>query len=238
MIPDTEKRRGILYGVGVGPGDPELMTLKAVRILKEADVVGAPAADAQQSAAFRIAVQSVPEIREKELLSIPMPMVSDREVLRAAHRAGADRIEALLRSGKSVALVILGDPSVYSTFAYLESLVREDGYPTRFVSGVPSFCAAACALGIPLTKGEEALHIIPAAGELPPSEVLQEENRRGTLVFMKCGRRIRELEKLPRLSLAENCGMENERLYREGEQLPEQAGYFSLIIARPGPDRM
>ena len=77
---------GILYGIGVGPGDPELMTLKAVRLLKKADLIAAPGQDVRETAAFRIAVQSVPEIAEKELLPVEMPMVMDREVLEGETR--------------------------------------------------------------------------------------------------------------------------------------------------------
>ena len=110
---------GILYGIGVGPGDPELMTLKAVRLLKEADLIAAPGQDVRETAAFRIAVQAVPEIAEKELLPVEMPMMMDRKILEEAHRAGAKLLEDQLAAGKRIAFITLGDPTVYSTFTYL-----------------------------------------------------------------------------------------------------------------------
>ena len=138
--------RGILYGIGVGPGDPELLTLKAVRLLKAADVIAAPGKDVRETAAYRIAVQAVPEIGDKELIPIDMPMVMERERLEKAHLAGAAVLEEILERGKTIALITLGDPTVYSTFSYLEKPVREDGFSTEYVSGVTSFCAAAASL--------------------------------------------------------------------------------------------
>lgn len=223
---------GILYGIGTGPGDPELLTLKAVRCLKEADVIAAPGKDVREAAAFRIALQAVPEIGEKELIPIEMPMVMDREVMEAAHLAGASVLERKLDRGKTVAFITLGDPTVYSTFTYLEAKVRKDGYRTEYVSGVPSFCAAAAALRVPLAEWQEALHIIPA-GHRDPEEVIGREN----CVLMKSGRRVKAVKELLKSSgreafTAVNVGMKNEALYYTAEDIPEEAGYFTLIITK------
>ena len=223
---------GILYGIGVGPGDPELLTLKALRCLKEADVIAAPGKDVREAVAFRIAVQTVPEILEKELLPIDMPMVMDRKRLEASHRAGASALEHALEQGKTIAFITLGDPTVYSTFTYLEAQVRYDGYRTAYVSGVPSFCAAAAALRVPLAERQEPLHIIPAVHRKP-----EELFGRGNCVLMKSGRKLREVKEYLKASgrpvfTAVNVGMENEALYRTAEEIPDDAGYFSLIIAK------
>lgn len=232
MNREAEKKAGILYGVGVGPGDPELMTLKAVRILKEADLVAAPGTDVRETAAFRIAVQAVPELGEKEFLPIHMPMVKDRKVLEDAHRAGARALREALAKGRNVAFITLGDPTVYSTFSYLEKLVRSDGFRTVYVSGVTSFCAAAAALGIPLAEWEEALHIIPAVHKDPGDLLLP-----GNCVLMKSGRRMKEVKEALKasgriVSAGVNVGMEGEALYRSVEEIPDTSGYFSLIIAK------
>lgn len=231
---DREKLqdRGILYGIGAGPGDPELLTLKAVRCLKEADVIAAPGKDVREAVAFRIAVQAVPELLEKELLPIDMPMVMDRKIMETAHRAGASALEQVLEQGKNIAFITLGDPTVYSTFTYLEAQVRKDGYPTAYVSGVTSFCAAAAALRVPLAEWQEPLHIIPAV-----HRNLEELSGPGSCVLMKSGRRLREVKESLKASgrrvfAAVNVGMEDEALYRTAEEIPDDAGYFSLIIAK------
>lgn len=228
----TDMARGTAYGVGVGPGDPELMTLRAVRLIRENDIIALPAKEAGNSLAYRIAVQSVPELREKTLLSLEMPMVRERAVLEKAHRAAADRVEEYLRRGQNVVFLLLGDPSVYGTFRYLRELLEADGYPTETVSGVPSFCAAAARLNVPLAEWNESLHIIPAA-HLDESFAMGE----GTYVFMKAGGRLPHIKTLLQDSgwdvyAAVNCGMPEEALYAGVENVPDDAGYFLLVIAK------
>ena len=227
---------GILYGVGTGPGDPELMTLKAVRVLKEADLIAAPGKDVRETAAFRIAVQAVPEIADKELLPIEMPMVMDREVLEDKHRAGAKILEDQLAEGKKIAFITLGDPTVYSTFSYLEKRVRADGFRTEYVSGVTSFCAAAAALRVPLAEWQEPVHIIPAV-QKRPGELLYP----GNCVLMKSGWRLKDVkaylgEQGRAVWMGVNVGMPGETLYRSLEEIPDETGYFALIIAKEAPD--
>ena len=110
--------KGIVYGVGVGPGDPELMTLKAVKLIRENDVIAVPGQTAKESVAYQIAAKAVPEITEKELLSVSMPMVTDRERLRKEHQKGALLIEQYLEQGKNVVFLTLGDATIYCTFTY------------------------------------------------------------------------------------------------------------------------
>ena len=227
---------GILYGVGTGPGDPELMTLKAVRVLKEADLIAAPGKDVRETAAFRIAAQAVPEIEKKELLPIEMPMVMDREVLEDKHRAGAKILEDQLAEGKKIAFITLGDPTVYSTFSYLEKRVRADGFRTEYVSGVTSFCAAAAALRVPLAEWQEPVHIIPAVHKRP-GELLYP----GNCVLMKSGWRLKDVkaylgEQGRAVWMGVNVGMPGETLYRSLEEIPDETGYFTLIIAKEAPD--
>ena len=118
---------GILYGVGTGPGDPELLTLKAVRILREADVIGIPSTKKEGCKAWQIAVQAVPEIEKKETLFVSFPMSRDPAVLERAHQEGAMQTAKLLDQGKSIAFLTLGDPSVYSTYCYLQKQIRAGG---------------------------------------------------------------------------------------------------------------
>ena len=106
---------GILFGTGIGPGDPELMTLKAVRLIRENDTIAVPGEKPEESIAYQIAVQAVPELAEKELVAIPMPMTKNAKELEENHRRGAEKIEELLDAGKNVVFLTLGDPTVYST---------------------------------------------------------------------------------------------------------------------------
>ena len=226
--------RGIAYGVGVGPGDPELMTQKAVRILRENDVIAVPGREAREAVAYKIAAAAVPELAQKELVPIHMPMVRDRELLRAEHRKGARLIESYLDQGRNVVYITLGDPSIYCSFSYLQQLLLSDGYAVETVPAVTSFCAAAARLNLPLCAWEEPLHVTPALYDL--GDLLEQP---GTLVLMKSSARMPEVKEQLRRSgrevfAVENCGMDTEKLYRSLEEIPDSAGYLSLLIAR-GP---
>lgn len=226
-------KRGIAYGVGVGPGDPELMTLKAIRLIKENAVIAVPGANAKEAVAYRIAVQTVPELEHKELLPLHLPMSSDPAALLAAHRRCADKLEAYLEQGKNVVYITLGDPTIYCTFSYLQHLLEADGYTVELVSGIPSFCAAAARLHKPLAEGDEPLHIIPAAHLSAGAP-----HYPGKYVLMKSASQMKSmkayLQQSGRVACAvENCGMPDEKIYRDVQEIPDNAGYFSLIIAEP-----
>ena len=119
--------KGIAYGVGVGPGDPEYMTLKAIRLIRENEIIAVPGKVAKESAAYQIAVQAVPELAEKELVPIFMPMVNDRQLLREEHRKGAEILKKYLDQGKNVVYITLGDPTIYCTFSYLQHFLEAEG---------------------------------------------------------------------------------------------------------------
>ena len=224
--------KGIAYGVGVGPGDPELMTLKACRLIKENEVIALPGKIPQETVAYRIACAAVPELADKELIPVPMPMVKDRKILEESHRKAADTIEKYLDEGRNVVYLTLGDPTVYCTFSYIQHLLEVDGYETVLVSGITSFCAAAATLGVSLAEWNETLHVIPA---LHNTEGKIEWP--GNYVLMKSASHMKDVkEMLDRSGMdvqgVENCSMENEKIYRSLEEIPDDAGYFSLLIAK------
>ena len=228
---------GIIYGVGVGPGDPELMTLKAVRLIRENDIIALPGKEPRETAAYKIALGAVPELAEKTLLAIDMPMTKDKEVQRRAHEEGALLMESYAAEGKNVVYLTLGDSTVYCTFAYLQEIIEQDGYKVELVSGIPSFCAAAARLGIHLSLWNEPLHIIPALHKLDEGYEME-----GNYVLMKSGSKMHEVKEQLRINgreaqMVENCGMENERIYRSLEEIPDDAGYFSLIISKEGQSK-
>ena len=224
--------KGIAYGVGVGPGDPELMTLKAVRLIRENEVIAVPGKEAKEAVAYKIAAAVVPELGDKELVPIYMPMVKDREMIDAEHRKGAKLIEQYLDQGKNVVYLTLGDPTVYCTFSYLQHILEADGYEVCLVSGIPSFCAAAARLNLPLTEWDEQMHVIPAV-----HKTTNKLDQPGTYVLMKSASHMAQTKQLLResglqVSCVENCSMDTEKIYRDVEEIPDDAGYFSLIIAK------
>lgn len=223
---------GTLYGVGIGPGDPELLTLKAVRIIKESPVIAVPGKVKEDTVAYKIVKQAIPELDEKEFMEIEMPMTKDPEKLEKSHREGAEKIEACLREGKNVAFLTLGDPTVYATYIYVHQRVLEDGFTTEIVSGITSFCAVAAKLNMGLVEKAEMLHVIPSSYRI--EEALQLP---GVKVLMKAGKKMPQVkEQLRRLDcqvfMIENCGMENEHIYHGVEEIPEDAGYYSLLIVK------
>ena len=223
--------KGKLYGVGVGPGDPELMTLKAVRVINDCEYIAVPADDKNTCLAYKIASKAV-DIADKSCITVPMPMTKDAEELEKFHTNGANQIAEFLKQGKNIAFLTLGDPTIYATYIYIHKKIEAMGYETEIVSGIPSFCAAAARLNIPLAEQEQQIHIIPASYQSKEALELS-----GTKVFMKIGSRMEWLKKhLNDTSAAaymvENCGMENEHVCYSVEKFDDKAGYYSIVIVK------
>lgn len=224
---------GKLYGVGVGPGDPELITLKALRIIKECPVIGIPGRSIESSIAYSIVVKALADdsvLNNKHLLLIESPMTVDADSLSTAHQATATEIIKYLDSGKDVALLTLGDPTIYSTYIYIHRIIVAAGYQAQIISGVPSFCAAAATSGDSLVDQNQQLHIIPACYGIEDTSDLA-----GTRVYMKAGGRFDELRETFTNHTGyfiENCGMENEHIYTSADSLPDKGSYLSLGIIK------
>lgn len=220
------------YAVGVGPGDPELITLKALRILRECDLIGVPADDPSDSHAYRILLQAAPELASKSILKLPTPMTKDSAPLEQSYLENASLVSQALTQGSSVAAITIGDPSVYAAIHTLLMRVRALGHPTQMIAGVPSFCAAACTLQESLGTRDEAIHILP--GSYPVEESLSFS---GTKVILKSAGsypQVRELleQKNLRASLVVRCGQPEEKVYTNLKDFPEKTEYLSLIIAK------
>ena len=225
-------KKGILYGVGVGPGDPELLTVKARRILSQADVIAVPDKGAGEKTALQIIGDLV---QGKQTLPCSTPMVRDPASLEQAHDRIAADIAALLEEGKTVAYITLGDPSIYSTYLYIHRRVLSMGCTAEIIPGVPSFCAAAARLGLGLCEGSDRLLIVPASHRDVEDCLAVDAN----LVFMKAGRELGALRQtldghglLPCAAMVENCGMAAERVYPRFADAPEDSGYFSLVVVK------
>ena len=223
---------GILYGIGVGPGDPELLTLKALRLIRENPVIAVPGNDIKASVAYQIVKGAYPKLDEKELIPVAMPMTKDRAVLEDNHNKAADAVESYLKQGKNVVFLTLGDPTIYSTYLYVHKRILERGYQAEIVSGITSFCAAAARLNISLSEWNEQLHIVPAVHRLD-----SDLSESGNYILMKSGKKMNQVKEILAKSdrdvlMVENCGMPEEHIYRSVEEIPDDAGYYSLIIAK------
>ena len=227
-------KKGTLHGVSVGPGDPELMTLKAVRCIEQCPVLAAPQTAAGRMLALDIAKGAV-DVSGKIILPLHFAMSRDSEVLKASHAAAADAVRAHLDAGRDVALLNLGDVSIYATYGYLEEILTAQGYVAVRIAGVPSFCAAAARLGQSLTGGmEQPLTIAPGR------HVEQVLAAPGAKVLMT-GRRLpktldalRERGLLANSAMVCNCGLPDEAVFPAlTDYDPAQdAGYFATILVK------
>lgn len=223
--------KGKLYGLGVGPGDPELVTMKAVRLLRDSDVIAVPDKGSGEKTALKIVETYV---QGKELLYCATPMIRDKNQIDLGYEKIANEICALLDEGKNVAFITLGDPTVYSTYMYVHKKVLDKGYEAQLVPGVPSFCAVAARLGESLCERSERLLIVPAS-----CDVQDTLDVKANKVFMKAGssiltlkEQLREAGMLENASLVENCGMESERVWQRFEDMTQSSGYYSIVLVK------
>ena len=226
------EKQGVFYAVSVGPGDPELLTRQACRVLEACDVIAAPRMKSGRMLALEIAAGAV-DMKNKTILPLDFTMERSEAVREDSYRAAAAAVESELAAGRDVAMVNLGDVSVYATAYYILDHIRADGFETVMIPGVTSFCAVAARLGRSLTRMEEPLHILP--GRMALDEALELP---GTKVLMKSGKAIHETAAaLERRGMAENagmvadCGLETEQVYTDLRELPKEVSYFATIVA-------
>ena len=229
-------KKGVFYGVGVGPGDPELMTLKAVRVLERCPVIAAPRTKSGEMLALDIASAAV-DLGEKTVVPLYFSMEREKAVQHAAHLAAAEAVRVHLDQGRDVAMLNLGDVSIYATYTYLMEILGNQGYETVMVPGVPSFCAVAARLGVSLTEMNTALHISPGGAALGEALDLP-----GTKVLMKSGRQmpavleaLKTKGTLGNSMLVQNCGLPGEAVCPDlSKAVPgeDSMGYFATVIVK------
>ena len=216
------EQTGTFYAVSVGPGDPELLTLQAVRVLENTPVIAAPQTASGQMLALDIARGAV-DLTGKSVLPLRFTMSHDAAVRAESYRAAASAVEAELRQGRDVAMVNLGDVALFATAYYIFAEIERDGFPARMLPGVTS-----------LTEMEQPLHILPASCDLDAALALP-----GTKVLMKSGSAIHETVAalgraglLKRASMVADCGLPSERVFRDLREIPENVSYFATILVR------
>ena len=237
-----------LYIIGIGPGDPDLLTIKALNILRHCSVVATPKASQHgHSTALSIVQQALPagEMGEKEIVELHFPMKKihlgqepDPEVLQAWQDA-ATRIFAILSQGKDVAFPTLGDPAIYSTGYYLYATIMElhPEVRVKFVPGISAMSSCSATTHTPICLGDDMLAVIPAT--FSDSRLRQILENFDTIVLMKVHRVIdnligllKELNLLDKATLVERVGMADERVLADLSAIDGQVHYFSTIIVR------
>ncbi len=224
----------VLYGVGLGPGDPELVTLKALKILRRCHTIFLPDGGGKGGGrAYRI-LRDLDSSLLAKAIRLPVPMGrSGPEVWR---RLAGEVIEGVL-SKSPCAFAVEGDPMLYGSFITLrrEIIKQCDRVRVEVISGIPSFCAAAARLGKPLASGRESVAIL--AGPLGGRELEAFFRDHDTLVLLKANTCLRSLEEFQRAHaeeaevwLVEDCGLPTERVTRMNEKEADGWGYFTLAI--------
>lgn len=230
---------GILYGISVGPGDPELITVKGLRLIKQASVVAFPAGvGGKPGMAQQIVAQWLSS--EQLQLALTFPYVQDETVLTSAWHAAAEQVWQYIEQGKDVAFVCEGDVSFYSTFTYLAQTLQHL-HPEAKVQTVPGVCspmAAAAALGIPLTMRGQRLVVLPAlytVGEL--EAVLDWADvvvlLKVSSVYEQVWQVLQQRNLLNRSYVVERATLPNQTIYNDLRDRPDlKLPYFSLLIVQ------
>lgn len=228
---------GTLYGVGLGPGDPDLMTLRAARLIGSAKVVAFPTLEGGDSFARSIAAHLI--AKDADEIAMDIPMTVERAPAQKAYDAGAAKIAARLEAGDDVVVLCEGDPFFYGSFMYLFARLA-DRFRTEIVPGVTSVTACAARARSPLVARNERLTILP--GPLPENELRARIEGAESVAIMKVGRHLPKIR-----GVIEELGLVDKATYVERASLPEEvvlpladapekAPYFSMILLAKGND--
>jgi len=197
-----------VYAVGVGPGDPELLTRKAERILRQVDVIFAPTGQAEAASFALSIVEPLLDRSRQQVIEQVFPMKKDEAEIAPFWAEAAAAVATHVRAGRSVAFITIGDPFLYSTFLYLYRILRRDypDIPIETVPGISSINAAAAAAGVPLGMAADRIAVLPATYE---TEQLRQALRDfDTVVLMKVNRRF------PRIyALLDEMGLRQQAVY-------------------------
>ena len=228
---------GVLYGVGVGPGDPELITLKSLRLIKSTEVIAYPKLKGSKSFARDI-IEEFIDLPKVEI-AIEIPMTVNRLPAQRAYNAAAQEISTHLNMGKNVVFLCEGDPFFYGSFMYLHSRLYKK-YLVEIIPGVSSMTACAAMAKKPLAARNEVLTVLP--GPLSKKELERRLADNNSSAIMKVGRHIKKIK-----SVIDRLGLMDSSLYIERASLkeqkvlklidaPEVAPYFSMVLVNKEED--
>lgn len=230
---------GTLIGLGVGPGDPELITVKAFRMLKESPVIAYP----QKLRGSKSYAQRIIDVyinpAEKEMLGLVFPMTKDEETLQEAWTVAAEKIYEHLKLGKDVAFVTEGDPMLFSTYIHLMNLMKElhPEVPMKSIAGISSFNGTANRLGIPLADGDDHVAMIPATSNM--TEMRRVIETHDGIVFIKVAKVLDDmLDLLEEMNLLGNTHVvtkvtsDEEIIWKTDELRGADLNYLSCMVVR------
>lgn len=232
---------GKFYGVGIGPGDPELLTLKAARVLSQVPVIFVPKAKiTDEGMALQILLNSVVSKQKAELIDLVFPMSKDPLVLKPAWDTACEEVLRVLRSGKDCAFITLGDTAIYSTYMNMVTELRkaEPKMNIETVAGISSFSQGAAMLNMSLCEKAERMAVLACLSDV---EAMRPDLERfDTVVLMKVGRRfadlrelLRQMGLLPYAHLLLKIGTPEETVSSKLDDVnPEKVTYMSLVIVR------
>lgn len=231
-----------LTAVGLGPGDPELITLKGLRAIQGADVIFVPRSrDGRQSLALRIAEPWL-DRTEQQVVELPLPMTRNPDLLVPAWQAAADTILEHLGGGRKGVYLLLGDPLLYGTFTYIWQILASDApqLAIEIIPGITSFAATAALAQLPLSTTSDRVAILPASYETDADALRRLLNDYDTVILMKVGpvmpqivEALDELDLIEHAVYAERVGMPEEVIVKDVRSLRGQRRpYLSLLIVR------
>ena len=235
-----QKNHGKLYGIGVGPGDPKLLTLRAKEILDHVDVIFCPKGDEDGSSWARSIIEATTSA-DKEFVELPFPMTRDKTVLRTYWEKAAKRIAQEIAGGKQGAFITLGDPFIYSTYIYLLRTLLQD-FPdieVETIPGISAFNAAAARAQVPLVQADETMAILPVRKDL--RGLREALGTFDTVVLMKVGSKLDkvmvllgEMDLLKYSVLVSHLGQPGEKMIDDLSSLNnvQKEGYLSVIIVK------
>jgi len=235
-----------LIGIGVGPGDPELLTVKAVKAIQNADIIMCPASNEDRpSIAFSVVSSIIDESKNQEIIKLIFPMTKDKDVLEQTWKRNAKIMAETVLSGKNVVYLTVGDPFLYSTWIYMHKDLKEN-YPDMNISVIPgivSIFTFAAKVGVSVAEGAEKVAIIPSCYDL--SSVKEIAKHSESMIFLKDGRYFDQVIKVLKESgfpddsifaIGQDLGTENEIIRKmtlgEVNDGTLTTKYFSILVVK------